>query len=245
MLFEDYTRFIATSEYPMAMDTSTNEIEEGSLVMGTLENGAQSAKLTDGSTDAILLGASMHQKKTFTHTNTVEYGTVSEQKTDGAGNVIAPPKIELANKPEGGTSNILVKAQDGTVFTVKTTPPAAKGEVQLDKDELIFHKDDENRMIEKIVYRFSPTVRQVQHRVGDGVPGLGHPADAVKKVGVILNGWIYTDQFDPSEDFSQNKTLKAGANGMVTMNGSGAEIPGHIVHVPTPQVPFLGLYINL
>lgn len=240
MFFQDYTRFIATTEMPLALTAAASNIQEGSILMSEMESGKRAVKLSDGSTNSVITGVAVHQMRTFDLTSFVESFTIPTP----SGN---PSVVEyrLQNTPVGGVNNILVKSSSGTVFSVQTNDPSSTGQVKLDGDKLVFHSSDFGKYIDRVVYRYSPSTMEVQYLVGDGVPGLELPIQSTNTTGVVLNGWIYTDQFDPKSDFSQNKPIKAGANGLLTLDGPGTEIPGYVVSAPTTQVPFLGYYINL
>jgi hypothetical protein len=59
-------------------------------------------------------------------------------------------------------------------------------------------------------------------------------------------GEISTDQYDTTKDYSvAGITLTAGANGLITVGGTGTAIPGaRVVSVPTSDYPYLRISFN-
>lgn len=54
-------------------------------------------------------------------------------------------------------------------------------------------------------------------------------------------GELYTDQFDPAQDYSSAAALTLGANGIVTKGGAGPALAAVVVNVPSVANPMLGI----
>ena len=94
------------------------------------------------------------------------------------------------------------------------------------------------------VYRYAPTVVEAQMIQGDIRPG-GAPGALLGQVGVAKSGVIYTSQYDTAQNYTAaNVVLKTGANGRVTIGGSGLTIRGWVIQAPHANGPdgaFLGI----
>jgi len=74
--------------------------------------------------------------------------------------------------------------------------------------------------------------------------------DSLSKVGAVTGkGQIFTDQYDTtvSDDDWGSETLRLGADGSVTTNGSAADVSSamRVIATPTVDSPFLGLAFDL
>lgn len=97
----------------------------------------------------------------------------------------------------------------------------------------------------KAVYAFIPSALDVYtdwNIPGEGIPGY-LATDVVNSLSVIIGGDIYTDYFDITTDFSAD-TPKAGANGLFSKTGSEIKTV-QVISLPSPNKPFLGLYVEL
>jgi hypothetical protein len=103
-----------------------------------------------------------------------------------------------------------------------------------------------------VVYTYNLTVGQQQAKYGDTFPGQNATA-AYQSVGMITGGYVYTDQFDPTVDWSVvisdssgTTELTGGTNGLVTIGGTGCLLTNYAqVHeLPSVTSPWLGLYID-
>lgn len=77
----------------------------------------------------------------------------------------------------------------------------------------------------------------------DGVPSaLEGGAD----IGAMRSGAAFTSNFDTSATWVVGITPRLGPNGTFTVGGTGALATGVIVsHIPSPEVPFLGLEVSV
>jgi hypothetical protein len=100
-----------------------------------------------------------------------------------------------------------------------------------------------------VFYSYSLTVQQAEWLFGDGNVigggGLKDPSSMSGTIGCLKNAVVFTDQFDTSQNWLAAGILPTtGANGKITIGGSGASIPGQIVQAPTTLYPFLGIEFN-
>lgn len=237
MLNMSYTKWSDAQDYPL-LSTVTN-VEEGIALRHTMENGVGKVRPSDGnSANDIFVGVAYHKWDTPSQMINVEEDLTVPSSS--------PYTITLERSPVGGTSAVLVKADDGTVFTVQSNSPGGAGVVQLSGDTLTFDSSDAGRGIARVVYRYDLTVKEAQRLTGDGVLGSVAPQFVVESVGVISTGWIYTSFFDPGAEWDAENIndIVAGANGYFQRGGTGAAVTGNVIHAPTRNMPFLGLYIT-
>lgn len=57
-------------------------------------------------------------------------------------------------------------------------------------------------------------------------------------------GELYTDQFDPAQDYSSGTALTLGDGGIITKGGAGPTLAAEVVNVPSASNPFLGIRFN-
>jgi len=99
----------------------------------------------------------------------------------------------------------------------------------------------------QILIKFNLTVQQARTQNREGFLFNARAFETYGKVGVIQGkGYIYTDQFDVSQNYSTG-TLTTGAGGIVTIGGGGTALPAsvRVIALPTLDLPFLGLEFNL
>ena len=93
-------------------------------------------------------------------------------------------------------------------------------------------------------YAYAPTVAQAQALVGNGWLGE-QPSTVTGTIGLIRRGLIYTNNFDPSADYSApNVVIKLANNGVFTVGGNGPVVPADVYEMPSADYPYLGLNID-
>jgi hypothetical protein len=144
--------------------------------------------------------------------------------------------VELMAIPLGQIS--VYDAVSGEVIA-SATNEAGTNKVTVDDD----HKGAEVR----VQYRYAPSTLEVLTNDYTLMPTMS-ASDMTGSTGVILQGIVYTDCFDPAKDFSDiTQELCVDALGLVSTQAAGgalASIPGVVVHVPTAELPFLGIRLR-
>lgn len=95
-----------------------------------------------------------------------------------------------------------------------------------------------------VSYKYEMTVTQARARMGDAQPG-GYAGLDVGSTGVAKRGTIYIDQFDASVDWSSVDKIRCGASGQLVASGSGPVLNAVVTHLPTADVPFLGIEFSV
>jgi hypothetical protein len=101
-------------------------------------------------------------------------------------------------------------------------------------------------MAVRVQYRYAPSTTEVLMEDRVLIPTMSS-TDMLGSIGVIMEGIVYTDQFDAKANFADTSmSLCVTATGLVGMqasNGTLAAIPGSVVSVPGVDTPFLGIRI--
>lgn len=157
----------------------------------------------------------------------------------GENNVPASLTMQLPRTPL--SSQIMVKL-NGIKAKLVASTPAAAGEVQLVKDVLTFHVDDEKKAY-FVQMQYTPSVQEAAQVLG-AFPIGGLAAQAQGVVGVTNKGDIATSFFDPSADFQTALKVRLGADGRFTTGGQGTELD-NVVIVTAPSADNATLVLRL
>lgn len=217
-----------------ATATGTVVAQEGLIVCAVLEAGEEKAKIVaaPASTDKVL---------GFTKT-----GDSQPARTSKVDKVLVPATGVLT--AQLSEANIVVTAVRAVItstagaLTVITTGTPASGEVLVATTGLLtFHADQASKEIE-VTYLFDLTVMQSKQRYGERHVNNRdlHATFANIEVGVGYSE-LYTDAFDGASDWTSTAAIKLGANGILTKSGSGPTLNLVVVHVPSAELPFLGV----
>lgn len=224
-----------------------SHIVEGMAMINSLENGIGRVRPSTGTAaHGSFLGLSAEINRRQTQAIAVEQHVVPSG---------SPYNVDLRNDALGTSAANQISVRrtaGGTVenLIVAATAPSATDEVQwvdTDRDRLVFHSADAGDTV-LVIYRYSPTLEQAVVLFGDGnVLGRASPGDAAQVMTVITHGLIFTDQFDPADDwFAADITdVHSKANGLLGRTG-GEAVPGsriQVVQAPSITVPFLGLLL--
>lgn len=231
MLNIAYTRYQLTTNKLVSEAIASEGILEGAGVFSTLENGIQVVSNGAPEETNVFSGIAFSQYRAQTASIKVE-------------EFVAPANggsVVLARTPVDGIAKVLVKI-DGTKATVQAGAAAAAGQVQLVGNVLTFNAEDAGKKV-YVCYKYNLTVAEIESIpfMGDGVPGAPVSAQT-NTVSVAQNGEFYTDQFDASCDWAQDGlVIHLVEGGIFTTAEEGCAVNGVVCHVPTADVPFLGI----
>ena len=209
---------------------------EGLALVHALENGEGVVRPSSGTTNnEIFAGFSLAQNIKTDQAIMIEDLVIPAN---------APYTVTLQKTPTAATE-MLVKAS-GTgelAFNAGVGP----GQFNQAGTTLTFNVAEAGQSVH-VVYRYNLLAVEAQMLYGDQPIGLTAAA-VLGSVSVITKGIVFTNNFDTSDDYStavdSSVVVKAGANGRIQLGGTGAPVVGRIVHVPTADVAFLGVYINV
>ena len=95
-----------------------------------------------------------------------------------------------------------------------------------------------------VAYRYIPNIQEATLIQGSGPVGGYSGAQYTGVVGLIIEGDVYTDRFDASDDWAAGGQVYLGSNGLFTLKNSGTPLHGaNILEAPTSGTnnAFLGL----
>lgn len=209
---------------------------EGAFLISQQANGVEGVTQSTGASTDVFAGIAI-----FERTPPTELPR-NETLNSGSGTTIT-----LARTPVGGTSAIRV--YDLNTSTVLTAGSGAD-KYALSGAVITLDAGNVGHNIQ-VVYRYAPTVAEAISLFGYCRQAGGIPtADFYDVVGVASQGDFWTTEFDPTVDWSAaNLVLRLGANGRVTVGGSGPIIPGYVISAPTngtemPGLSFIGISLR-
>lgn len=219
------TKIVQSKEFPFA--TGNTITAEGLVLMQVIEEGEERVKLTAGGGAEVFMGFSYGQTMTPITKSKVEELSCPDD---------APFTVTLLKEPVGATQIDIVN-EDGTHQT--NGDPANPNEYSVVAKVVTFHAGQAGK-VETITYRYLPTALELL--LEDKLDNTSMTAvDTLSSTGVIQEGEVFTDQFDASKEWKAGVAVAGGNSGIVSI-GVGTDIPGCVLtHVPSVEVPFLGL----
>lgn len=170
-------------------------------------------------------------------------------------------QVEAVTVPASGTfeleirnNNLVsgrVRVLDVVANTARTidltyTGTASSGTVKVDlvNGKFKFNSADAGKAMQ-ITYLYNLTLDQSKQLFGERFinnRGL-HATFGEIELGCGI-GELYTDEFDASQDYSTGPVLTLGANGIITVGGSGPALNAVVVSVPSISNAKLGIRFN-
>jgi len=209
--------------------------QEGLVLCAVLENGEEVAKLVaaPAGTDKVL-GFAKTANSTPARTSKVE-------------SVLVPGALAASLTAQLSEANVVVSAirvvihSTGGALNVITVGVPASGEVLVAASGLLtFHVDQAGLKMD-VTYLFDLTVMQSKQRFGERHV---NNRDLNATFGHIEVGCgfteLFTDQFDAAAAWGSGP-IKLGANGTLVMSGAGPVLNLTVIHVPSAELPFLGV----
>lgn len=234
MLFLPKTRPMDTIELPIL--SSAPSFLEGTALIYTMEGGVNKVTQSAGAANTdIFAGVAFNLNRvpsTSVFVDTVTAPTGGGNRT-------------LTFTPLNPSTQVsVVEVSTGTALTFNAG--AGAGQFNLSGTTITFNTAEAGKTY-YVTYRYTLTVDQARMRFGDGSwYGSGAPTSATQSIGVIKSGIVYTDMFTTQDNWSAANagTIKVGANGYFQIGGTGATVQGSVRETPTPDFPWLGLYLN-
>lgn len=240
MIYDSKTNAVVTDELPVS--DSTGAIEEGLFLIGAIDSDDGELKASVGSTASTdkFIGVSFNQRQTPETSPYTETITPALASTDAT-----YPSADLTYTP-----NDDIAVYNGTTLLTAVTSTASI------TDATMYYLDGSTVYVYTSVasteltvrYRYTLTVPQARALMGDHVtPTVTAETGSVS---VILRGDVYTSCFVASDDWDNaaaNATLYVNSDGYLTLDSTTgfATVPGHLKAIPTTQIPYLGVSVNV
>jgi hypothetical protein len=238
----DLNKSHATQRLGRKIRTGDKLEVEGAVVMAVIEDGVEKAALfssAPSSTDKVL-GFTTLAHAQPSRTSACEKVVVPS----------APAALEVGVRNTNlVTSRIrAVRKDNGLVLTIDETFAGSTSndtvKVDLSKGLFKFHADEAGKEIE-ITYLYDLTTLQSKQKFGERhINNTGLEADFGETTVLTGSGEIWTDHFDPSQDWSAATAITVGANGLITKGGSKT-LSAVVIGVPSESSPLLGLRFAL
>lgn len=229
-----------SSEYPV-LSTVTANIEEGAALILVPQTGnpQNAVKLSDGSSSAEIFVGLAWQAYTLP--------TVMTQVDTVVVPSASPYTATLSYTPNSA-STLTSASGSVTGALTYTSPPNSTGQYAISGTTITFNSAQAGETV-TVYYQYNLTVAQAQSLVGNGFAGSVSAMQFLQSIGVVRNGLIYTNFYNPAYDFTAaNLVLKALANGLIgTTVGSptGATMTGAWVYAyPNGDYPYLGVQLT-
>lgn len=231
-------------------DVSAGQVvdREGVVLRSVLEAGEEKIQKADAS-------ASTYQIAGFAISDNEAIGIVPVVEDLTVPASPGPYTVQLKYASLVGTApNSSVRVLDvvGAADLTETAGAPASGEFQpnVATGLLTFHSDEAGKSI-RVFYRANLTV--AQSRLMFFQRNINNEAGAIFNTVAVGGGVgeIYTAEYDTNVDWSTAvpggaNAITTGADGVLTIGGSGTTIPGgRVIHVPDPDQPFLGIAFNI
>jgi archaellum component FlaF (FlaF/FlaG flagellin family) len=217
------------------LHSTVQTVDEGSSLMGILENGVSVAKQWASSETGVFLG--------FAYTRLKYPTTVIEVEEL----VVAAGKVTLKYTPTVNTQAQVRNLTDNAAMarvTTLSTGPAVITEYQLaasSREVIVNTTENGDRL--RVTYRRNILLSEAETRFGFGSTISPKEATEVtRSVTVIRGGEIFIDNIDLATNWNATAVAYLGAGGLITgTNTSGIVVPGfRVLALPTADVPFLG-----
>lgn len=210
--------------------------QEGLVLCSALEDGVEKAALYASAPGATVkvLGFSSLADALPTQTSAIESVTVP---TAPAGLVVGASKTNLIQNfiRVYRVDNAQVLTPD---YTYAGNTGANTVKIDVAKGLFKFHANESAKNI-IITYLYELTSLQAKQQFGErhiNNRGLHTDYSAFGQMEVLTGiGEIWTDAFDPTQDYTSSAALTVGANGLISKGGS-AVIPAVVVGVPSVGV---------
>lgn len=215
------------------LHSSAGVIPEGAALVLVLENGLAKVKLSSGVSGEQFLGFAMNERTAPLVSRDVFVARVPET---------APYTITL---PRDVIGTVGVRLTEDNSAVAAGTPGTTTKTYSIAGRTMTFHADQAGDEV-GVTYGFAPSYLET---IGRGDSSPSNVASAITQVtgttGAIMEGRVYTDQFDPAVNWAgwtPGTAVTTAANGQVTLGGNGAAIPhARIVAIPEAGNGFLGV----
>jgi len=228
MLKIESTRILTSM--PVPLSSTVASIMEGVVAIGVMENGVMCAKPSAGNTGEVVLGIAMSQVMNPTVAPKVEEFTIPA----------TPFQITLSKTPLNAATQIGVQVIDSSGNYVSNMTYIASSVVtgrfiSTAASRVITFAAADTGLLVRVTYTYAPTLVEAAMIYGQGIGDAAQ--SAINSVSVVTNASIlFTDQYDPSDNWSIGGPVYTQANGLLTLKTSGTLLPT----VKVMQAPGIG-----
>ncbi len=217
--------------------TTTQIVSDGQPMIAVREGDDGVYRPSNGTADTIFAGFSMFEERV--------YGTTATKVEE----VTAVGTVATLSKTPNSTTDILCFNMTSSAVLTYTDGAGATGQFDVDANIITLNAAQSGAKL-RVTYKYDISAVEALALYGSPIPG---PSAVMQLMSCTLvqAGEIYTDQFDAGVNWAaidtdaSGEVLKARANGLVSVNGNGAIIRGHVTQVPNVNSPFLGIRFSV
>lgn len=222
-------RIINSKEIPVASGELISD--EGLALVSTLEGGVEKVKPSANGASEVFCGFSYGYTMTPVTKSVVEPAVVPAS---------APYTVSLSKGAALIGGQIAIRDVTANAQLDAGDPAANAGEYSVAAGVVTFNAAEKGHTI-AITYRYSPTASELMAENRMNIY-TQLPTEVLPQIGVILEGEVFTSQFDAAVDWAAGGVIRIGNGGVVTTAGASAAIPGAVlINVPSAEIPYVGI----
>lgn len=207
-------------------------LEEGVPLVRVMEDGVMKVAPCTGDADEIFIGYSQNR-----HTAPSEAPIVEEFTIPGT----SPYTLQTSKLPLTFATAATIYI-NGTAATILTSGSPTTGQVLVTTTGgLTFAAADAGKSV-SVVYRYALSQAEAAYMFGNDIPFVRHP---MVETTVVEVGVVYTDRYDPADDWAGADKAYLGADGVLTTDDTTGTFAGFVVAAPAVGNGFLGIEWNL
>jgi len=220
-------KIVQSQEFPVAAGVVIPA--EGLSLIQTFEGGVEKVTLSAGGGSEVFMGVSYGEVFTPAIKSCVETLVVP------AAGAVA---VTLLHAVYGNTQVFAYDVTNAVNQTIGN--PANANEYSVVGTLLTFNAAKAGATM-LITYRYAPTAAELIAADNVRITSFSS-SDYIGSIGVIMEGEVYTDQFDASKDWASATGVETGTSGIFDVNGGAGTLIASavITHVPDANYPFLG-----
>ena len=208
---------------------------EGIPLVGTIEENVQVVAPCTIANDLTFVGFSFAHNLVPTVASKVEEVVVPSA---------APYTTQLSRTGLVATQIAVFNAA-GTILTETAAAPTALQYVCNDTTGVLTFNVARAGDTMTVAYRYTPTTLEVKYSWPHESLNINPAFEYLDTVGVIIEGEVYTDQYDVSVDWANTTAIYLGAGVLYDTAGGSTLITAvagaKVIHVPEVDNPFLGI----
>jgi hypothetical protein len=217
------------------LSTTVSSIEEGVPMVHILENGAAAAIPCTGAANEGFIGFTIQRSQTPTNVPLVEQLVIPTG---------APYTITLSKALFGTAIGVAVINTDGSRTILGAGTPASNAPDYSISGQVITVNSAQAGKTLEISYRYAISLAEAMLKWAFNA--FAPATFVLDNIGLCDVGEIYTDRFDPASNWAGwtlGTPVKLAAGGIVSLGGSGGNIPCYVSSVPGVNSPLLGLRV--
>ncbi len=207
-------------------------LEEGVPLVRVIEDGIMKVQPCTGVADEIFIGFSQNR-----HTAPSEAPIVEEFTIPGT----SPYTLQTSKVPLTFATASAFYIDDVAATIITTGTPTTGQVLVTATGGLTFATADAGKAV-RVVYRYALSQAEAAYLFGNDIPFVRHP---MVETTVVEVGVVFTDRYDPADDWASADKAYLGADGLLTTDDTTGTFAGMVYAIPAVGNGFLGIEWNL